>query len=508
MNNDVEMKKIDYNRYIILLIIAAALLRFFLAFIVHPSGDGAWIAVATRFIAQNHRLPLFELVGRPEPFWHAPLFHIISAFFYILFGDIGIKLTSPLFGSLSLILTFLIAKKLFNEKIAFYATLFLAFIPIHIYQSSIPLTDSITTFFALLSIFLVMENRYFFSAISTGLLLLAKQTGIFLIPLLIFLIYIKIKDKKIFLAKTFLFLLIAVLVCSPWYMRQAVNLGNPVYPYLNNFFKGYTKEGIFPLQSINPANLLNVKYIVSSGYLDSFGVPNGDIRTLSFLSLPFLNLLLFLWLVVTLIFSLPVIIGITRFHIKKNQSKILVFWIIPYLVFITVLLMHFPMMNARYILPIFPALGMIWAHGVIKLEQKVPKKIILSFILLFIITFAASETIKTITATNAWKFYQKDFDWINANIPNNATVFMYWKGQTLAYNIKQKVDFVGIGEWSLSNLSAGSYIFVNQDFKLDPLVFPENEYDYIKNNPDFEIIYSNTKTSTQVYLVNPLLKNS
>lgn len=190
------MKKSDYTKYAVLLIIVAIVLRFILAFITHPSGDGAWIVVVTKFIAENLRLPLFELVGRPEPFWHVPLFHIISAFFYTLFGDLGIKLTSPLFGSLSLILTFLIAKKLFNEKIAFYATLFLAFIPIHIYQSAIPLTDSITTFFALLSIFLMLKNKPLLSAVSTGLLLLAKQTGIFLLPLLVYFIYIKNKGQE------------------------------------------------------------------------------------------------------------------------------------------------------------------------------------------------------------------------------------------------------------------------------------------------------------------------
>lgn len=501
------MKNINLTKKVILLVIVAALLRFFLAFIVHPSGDGAWIAVAIKFIAQNRALPLFELVGRPEPFWQAPLFHVVSAFFYTLFGNIGIKITSPLFGSLSLILTFLITKKLFNEKIAFYATLFLAFIPIHIYQSSIPLTDSITTFFALLSIFLMLKNKPFLSAVSTGLLLLAKQTGIFLLPLLIYFIYIKTKDKKIFLAKTFLFLSVALLICSPWYIRQEVYLGNPIYPYLNDFFDGYAKEGILPHRGINPSYLLNVKHI-AVGYLETFGVPNGDRGNLSFLSIPFLNLLWYSWFVVTLMFSLPLIIGLIKLKIKRTQNKILAFWIIPFLIFITILLMHFPMMNTRYILPIFPALGIIWALGITKLESKIPKKIIMLFILLFIITFTTSEVIKTVTATNSWKFYQEDFDWINTNIPYNATVFMYYRGQTLAYNIKQNVDFVGIDEYRINNLNAGAYLFVNQDFKLDPLIFPEEEYDYIKTNPDFELVYNNKRTSTHVYVVNPSLRNS
>ena len=79
-------------------------------------------------------MPLFEFFGRDEPFWPPPLLHIITALVYKVFinfnkeaADFASKMISPVLGSLTLILSFLIAKRLFNKKIAFYSMIFLTF---------------------------------------------------------------------------------------------------------------------------------------------------------------------------------------------------------------------------------------------------------------------------------------------------------------------------------------------------------------------------------------------
>src|SRR3989338_5806082 len=122
-------KKINYYMLALFTIILGTLLRFALAIYHQPSGDACWHFSVAKFISQNLRAPLLEHLGRAEPFWAPPMFHFIAALFYKFANGIGMKLVSPLFGSLTLFYTFLIAKKIYNERAAFFSVLFLTFLP-------------------------------------------------------------------------------------------------------------------------------------------------------------------------------------------------------------------------------------------------------------------------------------------------------------------------------------------------------------------------------------------
>ena len=129
-----------YAKYSIYIIILFSIVVLSLASIYHVSGDGCWHISAGKFIAKNMKLPLFEPIGRDEPFWSPPLYHIIVAlvynFFNTLFGaniaNFAVKFISPVFGILSLVFSFIIIKKIVNSRTAFYSTIFLAFMPIFI----------------------------------------------------------------------------------------------------------------------------------------------------------------------------------------------------------------------------------------------------------------------------------------------------------------------------------------------------------------------------------------
>jgi len=121
-----------YTKLGILVIIIAIILRVFLMSISTISGDACWQFSASKFIANEGKFPLFEQIGRDEPFWPPPLFHIISAFSYSIFGEIGLKLVPLIFGSLALIFSYLIFRKFLSERASFYAILFMSFIPISI----------------------------------------------------------------------------------------------------------------------------------------------------------------------------------------------------------------------------------------------------------------------------------------------------------------------------------------------------------------------------------------
>ena len=149
-------RPINYKKLVILVIILGTLLRFFLTFINHVSGDACWHLSVAKFVGENYEIPLFENLGRDSVFSRPPLFHIIAATFYNIFGifgesaaDLGLKMVSPFSGSLTLILFYFLTRKFFDEKISFIAVLVLAFLPLHIYYSTLSYVESTVGLYSL-----------------------------------------------------------------------------------------------------------------------------------------------------------------------------------------------------------------------------------------------------------------------------------------------------------------------------------------------------------------------
>ena len=191
-----------YTRLSIIVIGLAIFVRFALVFLYHSSGDACWHLSIARFMADNSKIPLLEPLGR-EVFWEPPVFHVMAAAFYKIFSIFGNKATefsmkfvSPIFGSLSLVLTFIIVKKFFGKKIAFYSVIFAAFLPISIFYSVISYMESIMTFFVLLSIYLIMNNRHVLGSVAFGISLLSKYNAVFTLPLIIYIIYKSVKPRE------------------------------------------------------------------------------------------------------------------------------------------------------------------------------------------------------------------------------------------------------------------------------------------------------------------------
>src|SRR3989338_3185658 len=197
------MKKISYYKLGIAVIIIAAVLRLAFALTHTVSGDACWHLSAARFIAEENKMPLYEGIGRLQPFWAPPLFHLIAAFLYKLFipisvdfADLAMKLVSPVFGTFSVIILFLIARDLFDEKIAFYSMLFVNFIPVFMDYSIFSFIESTVTFFSILSVYFMLKNMYIISSVSLGLAMLSKYNAVFVLPMLLFLAYRLGSSKK------------------------------------------------------------------------------------------------------------------------------------------------------------------------------------------------------------------------------------------------------------------------------------------------------------------------
>ncbi|MFH1182148.1 MAG: glycosyltransferase family 39 protein [Candidatus Woesearchaeota archaeon] len=486
----------NYGRLSAIVIIFAAILRFALASVSHASGDSCWHLAAARFIAQNMQIPLLQPFGSGrEVFWAPPLFHIVAAGFYKLFyqfgaiwgptlSDFSMKMVSPLFGSMTLIFVYLIAKKLFDRKIAFYSVLFMAFVPLHIYQSSISYVDSFTAFFVVASVYFLLQKRLIVSAVFFGLSLIAKQTALFTLPLMFYIVYRQYKGKVAL--KSAVFAGVTALVGCWWFIRNQVLLGNAFWPFFYKFFGGK----IAPYASETGFNIFNILHplVYLQGYLEFFGVPLGSYAIISGFSIPFKPILLSGWLIATMLFIAPLFIGIAVLKLK-SPAKILYLWILLNVAGVLIYVMSLDTFYSRFMLPAFPAFAMLWAVGFDRLLTSRIKKVAILLFVAVAFVFVSAEFGKDVIAARQWQSYSDDFSWIRANLEPDA--FFYYGGQCLSYNINRLSDF------SLDKPEA--YIWINPNFALEPVA--QINTTILKEFSNYTLSYNNPTTGTEVYLV-------
>ena len=499
----------NYKKITVLVLIIGILLRFILASMSHVSGDACWHLSIARFIGENYQIPLFEDLGRDSVFSRPPLFHIMAAVFYNIFGifgmaatGFGLKMLSPLSGSLTLILFYLLIRKFFNEKLVFIAVSVLAFFPLHIYYSTISYVESTVGLFALISVFFMIKKRLILSAIFAGLTALLKFEGIFMFPVILsILFYNSRKNLKGFIKKGILFGIIAPLIFVPYLVRNFIYLGNPFWPHLSKFIPGYPVVDSAYFDS-NISNLFDINNLAIP-YFELFGIPNGNYKLFSFFNAPFISIFISIWLIATLVYFSFFIYGIIKSNKKSAPVALALIWIVAYavLVLMTTIFQNLP--QARFLVPAMPAFALIWAIGINELLKIKKLKNILAFIIMIIlIGFVSVEFAKTTYAASAWDRYKDDFEWIKANTGKYSTIF--YTGQCLTYNAERFTinAYVPITKEfnvpkKLSEIKE-AYIWVNQDFNLEgQSILPKEIEKFVENN--YKIVYENRKTGTRLY---------
>ncbi len=492
------MQKPAYIRWAIAVIVLGSLLRFALAALSHPAGDSCYHLSVARFIAENSRLPLFEPFGISDRmvFSAPPLFHIVAAAVYRFFSlfslpsaEFAIKLVSQFFGSLTMLFVFLIGRKLYNSRVALFATLFVAFLPLHINSSVVSFVDSLATLLAAVTVYLLLSRRILLAAVFAGLSVLSKQTMVFLLPVFFFALLATYKnDIKTFLTKSAAAAAIIAAIGLPWLVRNYLLLGNPFWPFIYNILGGkIVPEGISG--SFSLANLFSLQHPVRF-FLELFGAPVGNLSAASFANLPFSGILVSVWLAAAVIFFLPVILG---FFAKGTAHKSLLYvWIASFLAVTVLYIISLGIVSARFILPAAPALGILWALGIDSILKKFArfKAAAVAVVLILIacvFIFSAVESAKTVVAAGAWGAYSDDFKWIKENTPQNTLVA--YRGQCLSYNVHR---------FSSYDLSKADYVWVNQGFRLEPISIVEPEL-LEKVEHGFVPVYGNEKTGTVIY---------
>ena len=144
---------------------------------------------------------------------HPPLAKLGMVAGMFIFGEnsFGWRIPGALLGVGSVLLVYLLAKKLFkDEVIGLLAAGVFSLDGLTLVMSRIGMNDSYILFFALLSIYLFMQQKDFLSAASFGLSLASKWSAIWAIPIL-FVLWIRRKNKfKISTIAYFIFLPFAI----------------------------------------------------------------------------------------------------------------------------------------------------------------------------------------------------------------------------------------------------------------------------------------------------------
>ncbi len=147
----------------------------------------------------------WEFTATPPPgfayeWTHPPLAKLFMAGGMAIFGEnpFGWRFFSALFGTLSVLMVYLIGKKLFkNEEIAFLAAFLAIFEGLWFVQSRIAMNDAYVVFFLLATIYFMLTERHLFAGIFLGAAFASKWSAIWVVfPIALFFVYQYLQTEK------------------------------------------------------------------------------------------------------------------------------------------------------------------------------------------------------------------------------------------------------------------------------------------------------------------------
>ena len=146
---------------------------------------------AASLLGEKHFLKDFAIFRA-----HPLLLQSLVSFAFAFFGihDVVARMVPVMFGTLTVFMTYLVGKQLFDRKVGLISCVVLALLPFHIVFSRQVLLDVPLSFFVMLFLYFVTKYKItgrnifcFWIGISCGLSFISKEVGIIMLP--IFVIY-------------------------------------------------------------------------------------------------------------------------------------------------------------------------------------------------------------------------------------------------------------------------------------------------------------------------------
>jgi len=309
------------------------------------------------------------------------------------------------FSVLTIIPLYFFARKFVNSSLAIISTIFFVFEPRIIQNSLIGTTDPLFILLIVTSLALVIQKSKYLiliSFITIAFASLVRVEGLFLIPALCVMFFLRFKISKKNIFYCIIFLSITILILLPFSMQRIENSEND---YLVS--RIISTSSSFSEQTQNDPNQILLKIGNSIYLLGGF---------LAKLMIPYL------------IIFIP--IGLIMFLKKNNIQKLLL--IVPLLFLILPILYAYtiPALDGRYLFTILPIMCIIGAFSGMKYFQNAKyKKLILVVI---IITVIFSSILFLIYKNNEIGD-QKEFLELANIINKNTDIILYSPTPILSY---------------------------------------------------------------------------
>ena len=341
-----ELSKIVYNKYNVLFFILI-IFSFALRFYFRSNYLDDWDSVQFVMGLEEYSIPDHQ----PHPPGY-PLYILIGRIFYIFIGDsvTTFTLISAIFGTLALIPTFLISKKIFNDRVGLLSAVLLSFTPAQMLFSEVVMTDIVSLFFVTFTAYIlylgISSTRYlYFGALMVGITAGIRMTDIIMIILLL-LVLIYIRDIK----KSLISGLMVIIGIGMWLIPVIIDTGlhTLLLTQRSQWYSASDASTLSSLGGFGPKNLLSTVRI-------------------------FVNLLIEGWSSAFIIFALALILFLIiqlRREVNKDVqvpvkgALFIICWLFIYVIFSNIFNLLY---ITRYLLPQFPPLATIFAFAIVKL---------------------------------------------------------------------------------------------------------------------------------------------
>jgi uncharacterized membrane protein len=309
-----------------------------------------WLDEATSALVA--KMPLTNIFTKFLPGdFHPPLYYLILKLWTSIFGfsEVSLRIPSIVFGIGVIYVTYLIAKKIFNENTALISSVLLATSGLAVYYSQEARMYSMAAFLVALLVYFFIEKKWTFFSIILVLVGMTDYVSLLILP--VFWIFGKKDFKKLLLAHVPLIL--------------AFGLWSPIF--ISQIKSGFSISGSNWWQILGTASFKNIALIPIKFILGRISFDNKIVYALIAI------------FVSVLYFGLSAI-NILRRPCKGNPCKVILVWLVIPIFFGIVLSLKIPTLSYFRFLFCLPALYILVAGGIEKLGKY--KKIFLCLVIL------------------------------------------------------------------------------------------------------------------------------
>lgn len=164
----------------------------------------------------------------------APFYPLFLSGIYRLFGVsyLNVRIAQALVGTASILLVFLLGRDIFSEKVGLIASFISAFYPFFIFFTGLLLTETLFIFLFLSLIYLLQRAvitkkiRYVVGVgLISGLCILTRPIIAYFLPFALFILLLTQHHKRQLVGYSFLIMILAGAVLSPWVIRNYQRFG-------------------------------------------------------------------------------------------------------------------------------------------------------------------------------------------------------------------------------------------------------------------------------------------